>query len=216
MADRDGTPVAIIAAGSGNLKVITADAIIAAGSGNIVAAGSHNVVGAGSYNVVGAGAHNLLGVKAAEIVAAGSYILAAAGGAKLETAPRSSAPPSAGWPAPRWARASWPRANNFATKASAARRRGPVTLAKGQVRLVKDHQRRTLALVLTKAGRKVVTGMAKRNRALARRHKRLRRLKVTLVDRFEPLRQAENRAADPGPRARPAQPGRRRFTRRGA
>jgi hypothetical protein len=187
--DSDGNLVAIISAGSANAIHIYAP-IISAGSANIISAGSANIIAAGSANIISAGSANIIAAGGANIVAAGganwgagptghvavlrAFASAAAGGAIGAIPASFSEQPGVVVSATLWANALIGR---HAGKSAG------ILVAQGRATAVtKDNS--TLWMFCTAQGERLVYATAKQNAKLAREHKPLRVLRLTLTDVF--------------------------------
>jgi hypothetical protein len=181
-----GETVAIIAAGAGNLKIIAAGAgnILADASGHIIAAGAGNIIAAGAGNIIAAGAGNIIAAGAGNIIAAGAGNLLPDNGFKF--GPLDTTMVIDGNPGVGSLGLSASGGGSLATDvATAARRRG-VTVGSGSVVFTRPGKA-PMTVVLSSRGKRLIAGLAKRNAVLARRHKRLLKIRISLTYTFTPV-----------------------------
>jgi DNA-binding beta-propeller fold protein YncE len=156
----------IIGAGGGN--------IIGAGGGNIIGAGGGNIKGQNGLSIIGAGGGNIIGAgggNAGDVTAARASTASAGGGLSYGDTPESFSETSG-------------------TRVTSTIRIAPaggsaVVLASGTT-FFRMTGKQTMWLAYTRAGVVLLTKTGKQNAARAKKHRRLRKLKFTVVNKFQP------------------------------
>ncbi len=199
----------IVAAGAGNYHVIDRAGnivatgmgkIIAAGAGNIIAAGAGNIVAAGAGNIVAAGAGNIIGAGAGNFVNTGSRNFRVSAAARSLRSHGSDLVVLRGHVHRlNGAAAVFSNVASFGVGTFTAtitaipgrardhrRNAKPVTLARGTVDFGRRGQVRTMVLLLTPAGRRLIATVTRRNLARRKHHRRAATLVLAVRDQFVP------------------------------